>query len=412
MGILNHIFSRVRFPQYFFHFTGSECSPAILVDLTNVSGIVGAYERCSTLKTVVNRNAAALSVGRFWLVDDKDNDVSDKYKDIDRLLKEPNPIQTFSEFVAQADVYRQLFGHFFIYASRPEGFGNESASSLWVLRPDMVEIKYSGSLYNQSSIEDIIERVWILDYKSRMEVDPSQILHVRDRNQNLGFSRNDLKGASRLTGLSNVVRNIIQAEEAIYALNKDRGAMGILSSDENNPLGNAPVTEEEKDALQKQFNSMYGLRSSQWKVILSNARMKWTPMTFNVKDLMLFEGIENNIRQIADALDYPVDLLGMNSGSTYQNKLEAKKSMYQDSIIPTAKLYAQKLTKFFGIENVSVIEDYSEVECLKTSQTEEATRLLWQNQAMKVAYEAGAVSLAEWRLSIGMDENIYKPDNK
>lgn len=411
MGFFSNWFSKVRTPDNFFFYSGDVCTPAILIGCGSVKGEMEAYERCSTLKTVVNRNAAALSNGKFWLVDRKDNDASGKYPDVARLLEKPNPVQSFSEFIAQLDVYRQLFGHCYVYAAVPVGYGNEAASALWVLRPDHVQLDYTGNLYNQNSIEGIVAKAFICTDQKRTEVDPSRILHLRDTNQNLGFCPSDLKGASRLAGLENVVRNIIQAEEAIYALNKDRGAMGMLSRDDNDPMGSVPVTEDEKESLQRQFNGMYGLKASQWKVILTNAKMKWTTMTFNVKDLMLFEGIENNICQIADAFDYPVELLGMSTGATYQNKLEAKKMMYQDSVIPTAKMYAQKLTGFLGLTRAKIVEDYSGIECLKTSETEEATRLLRQNQAMKIAYEAGVVSLAEWRLAMGMDEEIYKPEN-
>ena len=54
--------------------------------------------------------------------------------------------------------------------------------------------------------------------------------------------------------------------------------------------------------------------------------------------------------------------------------------------------------------------DFAEVECLKKTETEKAETLYKQNQALKIAYEKGIISLAEWRLAIGMNEEIYKPD--
>ena len=154
----------------------------------------------------------------------------------------------------------------------------------------------------------------------------------------------------------------------------------------------------------------YGLSARQAKVIVTNASLKWQQMTFSVKDLMLFEGINKNIQLLCDAFGYPYELLGNDSGVTYANKLEAKRSFYQDSIIPISKIYAEKFTEFFGLEGVSVAIDYSDVECLRMAEKEQAEAFYRKNEAMRIAYEKGVVSTAEWRLYIGYDEEIYKPD--
>lgn len=394
----------------FFTFTGDKCTPEFTVDFNSIYGINDAYDKCSTLKAIVNRMALVIANVKMWIVDDSGNDVSDKYNDLAVLLKRPNFIQTWTEFMQQLDVYRQLYGEAFIYASVPVGFNNANATALWVLNPLFIDITSNGRLYDQSDIENIGLRYIFNCSGQRRDLDPRNVLHIKDVNQNIDFAPNDLRGSSRLLGLETSIANIIQAEEAIYSMNRDRGAIGILSNDQKDISGTIPLTDDEKESLRNQYQSLYGLSARQAKVIITNASLKWQSISFNVKDLMLLEGIEKNIQLISDALGYPYELLSTSTGVTYENKSEAKKLLYQDSIIPIANLYAEKLTGFFGLENAKIEFDFSNIECLKKSEKEAAETLYQLNQAMQTAYNNGVISRAEWRLAIGMDEDVYKPE--
>lgn len=383
--------------------------PDICIDLDSITGITEAYNRCSSIATIINRNSSALINGKWWLTDKKDNDILKKYKGIAALLDKPNPIQSWSEFILLVDVYRQLYGEAFVYAVVPDGFSIQDASALWAVNPNYVSIKLSGKMYLQSNVEEIIEGYILNVNGTAIEVDRKYMLHIRDVNQNVNLSANDIRGHSRLVGLDKSVRNIIQAEEAIYALNKNRGAQGILANRSSDTIGHQQIDDEEKERIQRKFNTNYGLRSNQDTVIITNSDLSWQPMSFNVKDLMLFEGMENNIKRIAEAFNYPFELLNT-TNIAYSNKVEAKRELYQGNIIPISKIYAEKFTSFFGLDRAFFVIDFAEVECLKKTETEKAETLYKQNQALKIAYEKGIISLAEWRLAIGMDEEIYKPD--
>lgn len=383
--------------------------PDICIDLDSITGITEAYNKCSSIATIINRNSSALINGKWWLTDKKDNDVLNKYKGIAALLDKPNPIQSWSEFLMLVDVYRQLYGEAFVYAVVPDGFSLQDASALWAVNPNYVSIKLSGKMYLQSNAEEIIEGYILNVNGTAIEVDRRYMLHIRDVNQNVNMSANDIRGRSRLVGLDKSVRNIIQAEEAIYALNKNRGAQGILANKTSDKIGHQQIDDEEKERIQRKFNTNYGLRSNQDTVIITNADLSWQQMSFNVKDLMLFEGMENNIKRIAEAFNYPFELLNT-TNIAYSNKVEAKRELYQGNIIPVSKIYAEKFTSFFGLDRAFFVIDFAEVECLKKTETEKAETLYKQNQALKIAYEKGIISLAEWRLAIGMDEEIYKPD--
>lgn len=383
----------------------------ITLNLNENAGLSEAYERCSTVSTVIWRNTSALLNGRWWIVDKKENDVLKKYKGIEALLKKPNPLQSWNELIMQLDTYRQVYGETFLFAVKPEGYGVEDASALWVLSPNHVTIESTGRMYLQSDIDEIISKYTYKNGKESFEIDKDSILHIRDTHQNLAFSPSSLRGVSRLVGLDQNIANIMQAEEAVRALNKNRGAQGILSNDSSDTIGHVPLEPSEKEEIELRLKNHYGLKLNQNPVIITDKNLKWQSMSFNVRDLMLFEGIESNIKRIAEAYNYPFELLSTENIS-YANKKEAKADHYQSNIIPMAEMYAEKLSAFFGLEKDKFLIDFSHVECLQKSESEKADVDYKINQAMKIAYEKGIISLAEWRLALGMDEEIYKQDER
>lgn len=395
----------------FFATRGLPSLPDVTLNFDDLDGFTAAYNRCSPLRAIVNKNSSALVNGEWHIYNRKDKEVDEKYKGIVSLFQQPNPLQSWSEFLTMADVYRQIYGEVFIYAVVPVGFSVSDASALWAINPSLIDIKITGKLFKQSKEEDIIEGYYLNQGGTSEKLESSCMLHIRDVSPNINFSNREIRGESRLIGLRNVIRNIIQAEEAIYALNKDRGAQGMLINKSSDKAGHVPLTPKEKSDIQKEYKMRYGLGVGQDKILITNADLQWQQMSFNVKDLMLFEGIDSNIQRLADALDYPYELISTGNGVTYANKLEAKRDYYQNNIIPLAKYYAEAFSNFFGLTKDSIYIDFSSVECLRKTEQERANELNSLNQAYQTAYNHGVVSRAEWRLAMGMPEEIYKPDN-
>jgi hypothetical protein len=93
----------------------------------------------------------------------------------------------------------------------------------------------------------------------------------------------------------------------------------------------------------------YGVGDKQSSVIITDASLNWTPMSYPTKDLMLFEEIDNNKRIIIDAYGLNENIFSRMQGSTYENMREGEKIAYQDTIIPEAEDYARGLSEFLGL---------------------------------------------------------------
>ena len=372
----------------------------------NSSGdLVVAYNKCSPVSTVINRLATSMANGKWWIVDDADSDVIDKYPNIKSIIDNPNPFQSWQEFIIQLDIYRNIFGEVFIYSPTKTGFEKQA---LFVLKPTLVKPIVSKQIDFFSKKEDIITGYeYNATYFRRVLIEPKDILHIKDVYQNLSDDAIQFSGKSRLTSLEYEIRNVIQAQEAIYSLNSDRGAQGILSNSKKDADGMLPMTKQQKEEIQQEYKQQYGLRNGQRKIIITDASLQWQQMSYNVRDLMLFEGIKQNIESITDAFNYPFELLANSKGSTYANKNEAKKSLYQDGIMPISDIYSQAFTTFFQLNDGHKFTiDFSHIECLQEAEKEKAESKRALNMANKIAFESGIISAEEWREDLGLDQQI------
>jgi HK97 family phage portal protein len=407
MGFGDKILSRFGYRRginaSFMTFTGNCDIPGFTIHLDGWAGIRQAYCKCSPVATITNRLASSMANGKWWIVDGNNNDVSKNHSDVYNLIKKPNPFQSTAEFIKQLDVYRNLYGVAYVYAVIPEGFKSaEDAISLWPVNPERIEAIYGKGRVIYLGNESVIEKYVITAGNDEISVKPSHVLCIKDTS--LDILPDAAKCSTRLTGLEYEVRNIMQAQEAIYSLNRDRGAMGIITNKSHDVTGFVPMLEEERKKLHDGYKKIYGLSPDQAKIIISDADLSWQQMSFNVRDLMLFEGIKQNIESIADAFNYPFELLANQKGTTFANRAEAIKYLYQDNIIPAANIYAEKFTSFFGLKRAKIDIDFSHIEYLKQAEKEKAEALLRMNQALQIPYKLNVITREEYRKLLDLDE--------
>lgn len=390
----------------FFSFSGNSCVPEFTINLSSWEGLEEAYYKCPPLSSIIGRNAMAMANAKWWLTDESDNDIKG-YDNLKKLLKRPNPLQTWTELILQFDTYRWIYGGAFLLANTSVGFSdNKEAMSIWAVKPTYIEIETSKKLYLQSDIDEIIKGYNLILNGHKTALDRKQVLYIKDSYQNLNFSPLDIKGKSRIEGLEYPIRNICQAYEAIYALNKNRGPQGILSNDTKDASGSLPLIPSEKKDLQRQLMQTYGMRERQATAIITDAAVRWQPMSFSVKDLMLFDGVKNNIEQLSDSFLYPFGLLANDKGPTHSNANEFKKTHYQDNIIPMAGIYSEALTSFFGLDGTGIrlYADFSHIECLQQGEKEKADALKIKADALLPLYRAKVITLEELRTQLDFNE--------
>lgn len=367
----------------------------------NADDYVGrAYDSCGTLKTVVNRNALAMANGSWWISDKDTNDMADRYPDIMQRLAAPNPYQSFQEFIIELEVYRQLYGECYVYFAAAEGKGAQNAYAWWAIAPNRVTIT---SHRNKLAAErgDITYSI-----DGNVSIPEEKMLYIRDVNVDTNLWPAIDRKANRVYSVRNAINNLILAEEALFAINKDRGALGILSNSAEDAAGHIPMTDTEKEDIQSKFANAYGLAAGQWKVIVTDANLKWQPMTMSVKDLQLLEGMQKNEQSICDVFNYPYELLSDTRGVTYANKREAEKAMYEDFVIPMSRIYAEAFTRALQLKDAQFMIDFSHLSFMKAADKDKADAFAKNATAVLDLYQRGIISREEARLKLEYDEDI------
>jgi hypothetical protein len=363
-----------------------------------------AYEDCAPVNAIINRKAQAYINGKTWVLNTRGKEATSiEAKRLQALFKKPNPLQSWKQFEAQGYIYQQLFGYTIILPIKPAGFTeNIDATALWNIPPFMVDIEETQKLFYQSNARGIIKQI-VLTYKGQETIlDVDNVYIMKDFTPSFCSL---VIPESRIKALELPINNIIGAYESRNVLINYRGALGILSNDPGNgQYGGLPLTDDEKVGIQNDFRR-YGLKNHQWQLIITSAAMKWQQMGYPTKDLMLFEEIEDDIMRICDSYNYPYQLMSSAKGATYANVKEAKQLLYQDAIIPEAESIYEQWDQFFNTEkyNLRLEKDYSHLPVLQGDEVQKMQARLTRDQAYKLEWEQGLITLNQWRIANGED---------
>lgn len=288
-----------------------------------------------------------------------------------KLLNNPNPLQSRNEWLMEEMIHTSVFGNSFIYCLK--GFESQKIPTcLYNLPAKFMKVIPTGKIYQQTSMDGIIEK-FCLRYSSGTSQDdifyPKDVIFSHLQN-----SDNKIVGKSPLIALMMPISNIRGAYGFRNILINEHGAIGILSNQAKDEDGGIPIDEIERKRISEQYQKDFGMNEGQSKVLITSASLSWQPMVFPTKDLMLFEEITADFMAIIDAYGMNEYLFSKEKGSTFANLNEGKKMAYQDTIIPYANNFSQKLTQKFELDKKGekIILDYSHIECLQDNEKEKA----------------------------------------
>lgn len=365
-----------------------------------------ALKKCAPLSAIILKKAQAFANGKTWIINKKGKSkekesTNELAKKIRALMAKPNPFQSQKEFEAQQYVYCQAFGYSILLPIKPVGFPNSDADRLWNIPPSMVnmELTRKNWLLAQEN-KDIIKSIVIEFGEDRSYLPVADLWIIKDFMPSL---ESPIFPESRICALELQINNIMGAYESRNVLINYRGALGILSP-ETSSMGMVAVNDEHKETLQNDF-LRYGLKNNQWKFIISQAALKWQQMGVPTKDLMLFEEIEDDIMRICDSYGYQYELMSSVKGVTFANKMEAKKMLYQDTIIPEAENICEQWNNFFDLAryDMDMQKDFSHVPAMQDDEKKKAEARKVRNDARLIEFMNNVCTLNEWRIANGDD---------
>ena len=147
------------------------------------------------------------------------------------------------------------------------------------------------------------------------------------------------------------------------------------------------------------------LKRQKDKLVITEADVDWTPMSYPTKDLMLFEELTEDKMAIIDAYGLSYYLFSQAKGSTFSNVKEGMRMTYQDTIIPeTEQMYAT-ISHQLGLTNdgLLLIPDFSHVAVLQDDKNAEASAMNLRADAVNKIITAGVqLSDEEKRTLLGL----------
>ena len=164
--------------------------------------------------------------------------------------------------------------------------------------------------------------------------------------------------------------------------------------------GALPMTPEERDEIQKDW-----LKRSKDKLVMTEADVDWTPMSYPTKDLMLFEELTEDKMAIIDAYGLSYYLFSQSNGATFTNVKEGMRMSYQDTIIPETNQMYDTISQQLGLydDGVYLKADFSHIPVLQDDLNQEASTMNLRADAVNKIINAGVeLSDEEKRSLLGL----------
>ena len=332
------------------------------------------------------------------------------------LLKNPNAIQTNSEFLISAYLNWKVFGNLFVAKLQPAGFTDPEYTKLFVLPSEYTHIVLKKGInpfdIKTKNKSDLVAYYAVV-YGGEiiLKLEPNEVLHINEPNLNFNLSDgNWMYGKSDQIALTWPLSNLKAVYEAENVLINNKGPLGIISNDNNYEHGvQMPFNSKQKTDLQADIEG-YGLKHSKMQWIITNLAMKFTPVSFPVKDLMLGDTYKRAVNILCAASKFPPLLLNLDD-TTFNNQKAADKMLYQNALIPNSNEFIEGISKLIGIteNNLVLKSDYSHIAVLQEDEKLSADTDKIVNETCEKNWNAGIITRNDWRKKIGLDE-INKPE--
>lgn len=335
-------------------------------DMTNDSDKTKALESCTPFSTVIGKIGSLFANCKVYLVDKDGNDINDNA--VSALLKNPNPIQTFRSFICQVEMCIRTYGYCPIYTNR---LAKKSVpKSLWIIQPSLFHIHGTGKSFKQVDLGGIIKEAYIQTGAGRMNLSEEDYFIIYDAGINIPSNEGGKIGfKTAVDALSIPVSNWMASMVASNTLIVNGGPKGIIYNDDSSEAGNAQLTSSEQKSLLSKFKEKYGLMKKQFSVLITKAKLGWIPLNYDSSQLKLHEEDKRCTVMIANAVGINPSLF---NESKYENQEAAKRSAYQDLIIPNAEIIADALTSNICQDGQFIKIDFSHVECLQADKVKES----------------------------------------
>jgi hypothetical protein len=356
------------------------------VQLTTPEHFEAAVRYNPIVKGAINLLATTSSNGKKYLIDSVTgeeipwDDQSEVVQKIKRLLVlRPNPMQSGKEYEQQGIFYLKTFGNRYSYGLMPVGFDSEldimNIEALYNLPSQFIQVKTTGKIYNQTTIEGIISEYARTNINPVEKYPPQTVMHYNE--VNISSEQSTIMGISKLEVLKDPIKNTQAAFQAMNSILISRGMQGIISVDSRDGTGTiVPLDPKSKKEVDEKFKNDYGLLNGQNPFLISPVPLTYIKTIMSAAEIGIYEEFSNNSMLISNEFGIPPELLKTYiQGATYENQVQSVRRLYQDTTIPQVEESDQYTNYRLNLEKYGLVlkTKWDHIPALAENEKEKAT---------------------------------------
>jgi HK97 family phage portal protein len=261
-------------------------------------------------------------------------DFADENLDLVNLLKNPNEVQTWREFITLVRVFYFVQGEAFIYR---EAGDDDCALSLQVIPAQQVlPFIDDGNLVGW--------RINLMDgrYRDFVGEDMKYILHMKMPNPLYDNKYSQFRGLSPLAAGLKYLKLDDAAIESWVKSVENEGAKGLISPNHPNP--DLWLTPDQVDKTQDTVDKKIHGADNKNKIVVSAMPLQYTQIGLSPDALNIVNGIQHAGYKLCDLWGVPATLFDPNP--TYQNMKAASERFVKEVILPYLSAEEDKLNSW------------------------------------------------------------------
>ena len=244
--------------------------------------------------------------------------------DLYELLKQPNDKQTRKEFTEEWLTYLLTTGNDYIWGMSAEGMGDVIRQM--AILPSIVT---EPLIYQTGIMREVVG--YQVEYGTNLQIPVEQVLHSKFIDPSY-YGLDSAKGLSPLQAGYMSLNASNNRQEAASVMLQNKGAAGILSSG-----GDYPLTAEEAETVQGALDRKLGNSKNFNRVIATSANLSFSQIGMSAQDLQIIEQGQLTLRELCNLYSLDSSLFNDPANKTLNNRKEATKSLYTESVIPTTQ---------------------------------------------------------------------------
>lgn len=348
--------------------------------------LINVAQNVPHLNVVISKGAEMFSQMDVIHRDKKGREIENS--EVIKLLRNPNPLQSLEGLLYDYYICNAVYNATFQYKNYPFST-SELPRVLWVLPSGDMEIEFTGKMYDQFELSGIIKQFNLRSANKKYK--PSEVIFMSE-----GIKKNGLVSGSKIQALQIPLSNIMAALKSLNIITGERGLIGFISAEGSNSDadGALPFDKKERERAEKDYNQRYSLDGSQGHVTFTSAQIKWTPMTFDVKQLALFEGLEDAFGLVCGAYGIDRDVFPSVKGATYENKSAGEKSTYNSTMLPLGTKLCNVWANHFGLtqRGETLEATFKHLPIMKEDELKEAQAELVETQRLSLLKKDGIIN--------------------